>query len=46
LAKTNQKFIKRFHEMEQLLAQDGLLAQDQNLEKLDLYWERAKRSEK
>jgi XTP/dITP diphosphohydrolase len=46
LAKTNQKFIKRFQEMEQLLAQDGLLAQDQNLEKLDLYWERAKRSEK
>jgi uncharacterized protein YabN with tetrapyrrole methylase and pyrophosphatase domain len=46
LAKTNQKFIKRFQEMEQLLAQDGLLAQDQSLEKLDLYWERAKRSEK
>jgi XTP/dITP diphosphohydrolase len=46
LAKTNQKFIKRFQEMEQLLAQDGLLAQNQSLEKLDLYWERAKRSEK
>lgn len=46
LAKTNQKFIKRFQEMEQLLAKDGLLAQDQSLEKLDLYWERAKRSEK
>jgi XTP/dITP diphosphohydrolase len=46
LAKTNQKFIKRFQEMEQLLAQDGLLAQDQSLEKLDIYWERAKRSEK
>jgi XTP/dITP diphosphohydrolase len=46
LAKTNQKFIKRFQEMEQLLAQDGLLAQDQSLEKLDLYWERAKRSQK
>ena len=46
LAKTNQKFIRRFQEMEQLLAQDGLLAQDQSLEKLDLYWERAKRSEK
>ncbi|MEN9994146.1 MAG: hypothetical protein RL762_803 [Bacteroidota bacterium] len=46
LAKTNQKFIKRFQEMEQLLAQDGLLAQDQSLEKLDHYWERAKRSEK
>lgn len=46
LAKTNQKFIKRFQEMEQLLAHDGLLAQDQSLEKLDFYWERAKRSEK
>lgn len=46
LAKTNQKFIKRFQEMEQLLAHDGLLAQDQSLEKLDHYWERAKRSEK
>ena len=46
LAKTNQKFIKRFQEMEQLLAQDGLLAQDQSLEKLDFYWERAKRSVK
>ena len=45
LAKTNQKFIKRFQEMEQLLEKDGLLAQDQSLEKLDLYWERAKKSE-
>jgi XTP/dITP diphosphohydrolase len=44
LAKTNQKFIKRFQEMEQLLAKDGLLAQDQTLEKLDTYWERAKKS--
>jgi XTP/dITP diphosphohydrolase len=45
LAKTNQKFIKRFQEMEQLLEKDGLLAQDQSLEKLDLYWARAKKSE-
>jgi XTP/dITP diphosphohydrolase len=44
LAKTNQKFIKRFQEMEQLLEKDGLLAQDQTLEKLDSYWERAKKS--
>ncbi|MEN9968724.1 MAG: hypothetical protein RIR94_904 [Bacteroidota bacterium] len=44
LAKTNQKFIKRFQEMEQLLAQDGLLAQDQTLEKLDSYWDRAKKN--
>ncbi|MDP4739684.1 MAG: nucleoside triphosphate pyrophosphohydrolase [Crocinitomicaceae bacterium] len=46
LAKTNQKFIKRFQQMEQLLEKDGLLAQDQSLEKLDQYWEQAKRSEK
>jgi XTP/dITP diphosphohydrolase len=44
LAKTNQKFIKRFQEMEQLLEKDGLLAQDQTLEKLDIYWERAKKA--
>ena len=46
LAKTNQKFIKRFQQMEQLLEKDGLLTQDQSLEKLDQYWEQAKRSEK
>ncbi len=46
LAKTNQKFIKRFQEMEQLLEKDGLLAQDQSLEKLDTYWEKAKQLEK
>lgn len=46
LAKTNQKFIKRFQQMELLLEKDGLLAQDQSLEKLDQYWEQAKRSEK
>jgi XTP/dITP diphosphohydrolase len=45
LAKTNQKFIKRFQKMEHLLAQDKLLAQDQTLEKLDLYWELAKKTE-
>jgi hypothetical protein len=31
--------------MEHLLAQDKLLAQDQTLEKLDLYWELAKKTE-
>ena len=46
LAQTNQKFIKRFQQMEQLLAKDGLLAQDQSLAQLDLYWEQAKKSEK
>ena len=43
LAKTNQKFIKRFQQMEQLLEKDGLLAQDQSLAQLDLYWEQAKK---
>jgi hypothetical protein len=32
--------------MEQLLEKDGLLAQDQSLARLDLYWEQAKKSEK
>lgn len=42
LAQTNQKFIRRFQQMEKLLEADGLLAQDQTLANLDRYWERAK----
>ena len=42
LAQTNQKFIRRFQQMEKLLEADGLLAQDQTLANLDHYWERAK----
>ena len=42
LAQTNQKFIRRFQQMEKLLEADGLLAQDQSLANLDRYWERAK----
>jgi XTP/dITP diphosphohydrolase len=45
LAQTNQKFIKRFRKMEELLAQDGLMIQDQPLEQLDKYWEKAKQIE-
>lgn len=45
LAQTNQKFIRRFKQLEQLLAKDGLLAQDQTLEKLDQYWLRVKQNE-
>ena len=45
LAQTNQKFIKRFKKMEDLLAQEGLLVQDQNLEQLDRYWVLAKQLE-
>lgn len=46
LAQTNQKFIKRFKRMEELLAHKGLMVQDQNLETLDNYWEQAKQLEK
>jgi XTP/dITP diphosphohydrolase len=45
LAQTNQKFIRRFQQMEKLLEADGLLAQDQSLANLDRYWERAKLKE-
>lgn len=46
LAQTNQKFIKRFRKMEELLAHEGLMVQDQNLEMLDKYWKQAKLLEK
>jgi XTP/dITP diphosphohydrolase len=46
LANTNQKFITRFKQMEQLLSKEGLLVQDQTLETLDTYWELAKNNEK
>ena len=42
LAQTNQKFIRRFQQMEKLLEADGLLVQDQSLANLDRYCERAK----
>jgi XTP/dITP diphosphohydrolase len=46
LAQTNQKFISRFQLMETMLAQDGLLVQEQSLEILDQYWDRAKKAKK
>jgi XTP/dITP diphosphohydrolase len=46
LATTNQKFMRRFKQMEQLLSKEGLLVQDQTLAILDTYWERAKNNEK
>lgn len=42
LAKTNNKFKKRFQLMEQQIAEDGLVINELNLEKLDVYWEKAK----
>ena len=44
LAQTNQKFIKRFQLMEQLLENDGLVIHDQSLDQLDHYWEKAKKT--
>jgi len=44
LAQTNQKFIRRFQLMEQLLKNDGLIIHDQSLSQLDHYWEKAKKS--
>ncbi len=46
LAQTNQKFISRFQLMETMLAQDGLLVQEQHLNTLEMYWERAKKAKK
>lgn len=46
LAQTNQKFISRFQLMETMLAEDGLLIQEQSLVILDQYWERAKKAKK
>ena len=45
LAQTNQKFIRRFQQMEKLLEAEGLLPQDLSLSNLDRYWERAKLKE-
>ncbi len=42
LAKTNNKFKARFQLMENYIQQDGLNINDLGLEKLDLYWDKAK----
>jgi tetrapyrrole methylase family protein/MazG family protein len=43
LRKASQKFMRRFALMESMLQTDGLVMEDQTLETLDLYWEKAKR---
>jgi XTP/dITP diphosphohydrolase len=42
LARTNQKFIHRFTEMEKLTAEEGKQLSDMNLTEMDFYWEQAK----
>lgn len=42
LAKTNNKFKSRFQLMEQFIEDDGLVINELGLEKLDVYWEKAK----
>ncbi|MBU2018616.1 MAG: nucleoside triphosphate pyrophosphohydrolase, partial [Bacteroidetes bacterium] len=42
LARTNQKFINRFTEMEKLVSEDSKQLGDMNLVEMDVYWEKAK----
>ena len=42
LSKTNNKFIKRFQEMESMIHKDELKIGELNLEEMDIYWEKAK----
>jgi len=42
LAKTNNKFIKRFRLMEELIQQDTKDIREMNLEQMNEYWEKAK----
>ena len=42
LAKTNQKFIRRFQLMEETIREDKKKIENMNLEEMDVYWEKAK----
>lgn len=42
LAKTNNKFKKRFQLMEKYILSDGLVINELGLKKLDVYWDKAK----
>ena len=42
LSKTNQKFIRRFQLMEEMIQQDQMDIKNMNLEQMDQYWDRAK----
>lgn len=43
LAKTNQKFIRRFQWVENQIKAEGKNIEQMNLEQLDIYWERSKK---
>ena len=43
LAFTNQKFIKRFQLMEELIVTDTKDIKELNLEEMDIYWDAAKK---
>lgn len=43
LAKTNQKFIRRFQWMEKETKKDGKLLQNMKLDEMDVYWEKSKK---
>lgn len=45
LAKTNQKFIRRFQWMEEETKKDGKQLDAMNLEEMDVYWESSKKHE-
>ena len=45
LAKTNNKFIRRFQIMENLLENDGFALGNLSLEQMDVYWDKAKKIE-
>jgi XTP/dITP diphosphohydrolase len=42
LSKTNQKFIRRFQLMEELIQQDLMDIKNMDLEQMDQYWDKAK----
>lgn len=46
LAKTNQKFIRRFHLMEELMRSENVDISESTLEIMDVYWDKAKEIEK
>lgn len=46
LNKTNNKFIRRFTSMEELIQKDGKILGDMPLKELDIYWDEVKKLEK
>lgn len=46
LRKTNEKFIRRFRQVEEGVAAEGMNLQDASLEQMEVHWQNAKQSEK